>query len=210
MIINALNYSEIANQIDNQITKPSGDIVEYKILTQQNFLNEATDNIKNRDIINFKKPISRIKENKHWQDICDPGITLGQLSLILEEVYNLSITKIHISNNDQINELRKRITKVLQDQDNFIVANFDGKILNGLSIKQQFKELIDENLDIKLKLKNILKENEIRREESLQIKMMLNDFMIDKMFCKLTIEFLTGIIAVSSKLIGPLRLMCSI
>ena len=55
MIINALNYGEIANQIDNQVTKPSGDIVEYKILTQQNFLNEATDNIKNRDIINFKK-----------------------------------------------------------------------------------------------------------------------------------------------------------
>ena len=130
MIINALNYGEIANQIDNQVTKPSGDIVEYKILTQQNFLNEATDNIKNRDIINFKKPILRIKENKKWQDIFDPGLTLGQLSLILEEVYNLSITKIHISNNDQINELRKRLTKVLQDQDNFIVANFDGKILN--------------------------------------------------------------------------------
>ena len=138
MIINALNYGEInsqinsqfANQTDNQITKPNGDIIEYKILTQQNFLNEATDAIKNRDIINFKKPVLRIKENKQWQDIYDPGLTLSQLSTILEEVYNLNITKIHISNNDQINELRKRLMKVLQDQESFIVANFDGKILN--------------------------------------------------------------------------------
>lgn len=133
MIINALNYGEIVNQIDNQVTKPNGDIIEYKILTQQNFLNDATDKIKDRDIINFKKPTLRIKDNKKWQDIYDPGLTISQLSSILEQVYNLNITKIHISSNSQINELRKRLMNILQDQDSFIVANFDGKILNKTS-----------------------------------------------------------------------------
>ena len=50
-----------------------------------------------------------------------------------KQVYNLNITKIHVSNNSQINELRKRLMNILQDQDSFIVANFDGKILNKTS-----------------------------------------------------------------------------
>jgi hypothetical protein len=133
MIINALNYGEINNQIANQITKPNGDIVEYKILTQQNFLNKATDKIKNRDIINFKKPSSIIKEGDKRHEIFDPGLTLGQLSAILEEVYHLDVTKIHLTESDQINEFRKRLINVLQDQNNFILANFDGKILNKTS-----------------------------------------------------------------------------
>ncbi len=129
MVINALNYGEIENQINNQTVKPNGEIVEYKILTQENFFNEATDKIKNRKIINFKKPISRVKENKKYRDIYDPGLTLSQLSAILEQVYHFNITKIHVANIDQINEFRKRLTKVLNDQNSFILANFDGKIL---------------------------------------------------------------------------------
>ena len=130
MVINALNYGEIENQITNQTKKPNGEILEYKVLMQSNFLNDLTDKIKNRDIINFKKPANRIKENNKWRDVYDPGLTLTELAKILEEVYKFNVTKIYLNNHDQINEFRKRLTVVLNDQNSFILANFDGKILN--------------------------------------------------------------------------------
>ena len=39
---------------------------ELPICFDPSFLNDLTDKIKNRDIINFKKPASRIKENNKW------------------------------------------------------------------------------------------------------------------------------------------------
>lgn len=130
MVINSLNYQNIENQIESQTVKPNGDIIEYKILLQQNFLNDQTDKIKNRDIINFKKPSARIKNNKNYQDIYDPGLTLSQLLSIIQEVYNLNATITFVSDINHHQDFRQKLIKVLSDDNSFLIANFDGKIVN--------------------------------------------------------------------------------
>ena len=130
MVINSLNYLNIENQIENQTVKPNGEVIEYKILSQQTFLNDKTDKIKHRDIINFKKPTARIKDKKSWQDIYDPGLTLSQLLSIIQEVYNLNATITFVSDFNHHNDFRQKLIKVLSDDNSFLIANFDGKILN--------------------------------------------------------------------------------
>jgi hypothetical protein len=131
MVINALNYGEINNQESNQTLNPiNNEIIEYKILLQQNFLNEQTDKIKDRDIINFTKPAYRQKISKSWQNFYDPGLNIEDLSKILIESYQLAVEKIEYKKLDQIDKFRKDIKKILKEPKAFIIANFDGKLIN--------------------------------------------------------------------------------
>jgi hypothetical protein len=131
IIINALKYGSIPNQPSLAITKPAiigGGTIEFHLYTQETFLNEITDNIKNRSIIEFRKP-SNIKDEKSF----DPGITLDQLAKILEKAYGLNVAKYHSEkySTDNINDFRRIIKEIVTDDNKFLIVNFDGKILSN-------------------------------------------------------------------------------
>lgn len=124
MILNALNYGNIDSQKLSEIKNPNGDTIPYKLYSQQSFFNEKTDKIKNKEIINFKIVNS--------VNIYDPGLTLEDFTKILNKVYKLKVKKYNFSSIDQtlISNFRNNLKKILTDSSSFLVANFDGKILN--------------------------------------------------------------------------------
>lgn len=130
IILNALNYGQIPNQINQQIIKPSeigGGIIEFNLYNQQDFFNEQTDLIKNKQIIDLKAP----KTIKYNRANYDPGLTLDEFADILSKTYELEVNKIHINLiNQEISEnFTKSLIEILKDNNSFLVVNFDGKIL---------------------------------------------------------------------------------
>jgi len=124
MILNALNYGNIDNQKLLEIKNPNGNTIPYNLYSQQSFFNEKTDKIKNKEIIDFKT----VSKNNTY----DPGLTLEEFTKILSKVYKLKVKKYNFSSLDQslINDFRNNLKKILTDNSSFIIANFDGKILN--------------------------------------------------------------------------------
>ena len=129
-VLNALEYPEILTNTDNQITKNDNSIIEYKLYSQQNFLNDKTDEIKDRQEILFQKPVSRVKKDNKWVDVFDPGLTLDELAQILEKVYKLKVEKFHVENSNNPDQFSEIVKKTLLENKKFIIVNFDGKILN--------------------------------------------------------------------------------
>ena len=76
-ILNALNYGEISSQKISEITKPDGGIIEFKLYTQQGFLNEETDKIKAHDIIEYKAANGEVFDGTDWKETYDAGLSLG-------------------------------------------------------------------------------------------------------------------------------------
>lgn len=169
MILNALNYGNIPSQKDSEITKPDtagGGVIEYHLYSQLGFFNSKTDLIKNRDIINFKAPASKsYLENfqKLWKkneatnkdesvnkENYSPGLSLKDLAKILSRSYQLRVDLTYVKKNDQesLEEFRKKLKKVLSDDKNFMIVNFDGKVL-GQKTRGHFSPLaaFDEKSD---------------------------------------------------------------
>jgi hypothetical protein len=96
-----------------------GGVANYEFYLQSSFLNEKTDKIKDREIIELKN-LNDSKEN------LDPGLNLDQLAQILK-TYKVKVTVVHAENADEksINKFRNTIKKVLNDQTSFIEVNFD-------------------------------------------------------------------------------------
>jgi len=128
--LNALEYSEISNNTENQIVKNDNDIIEYRLHSQQSFLNDKTDVIKDRQAVLFQKPVSRVKKDNSWVDVFDPGLTLDELAQILEKVYNLKVEKYHISSPNNSEKFAEIVKNIVQENKKFIIVNFDGKVLN--------------------------------------------------------------------------------
>lgn len=128
--LNALEYSEISNNAENQIIKNDNDIIEYRLHSQQSFLNDKTDLIKDRQAVLFQKPVSRVKKDNKWVDVFDPGLTLDELAQILEKVYNLKVEKYHVSSPNNSEQFAEIVKNIVQENKKFIIVNFDGKILN--------------------------------------------------------------------------------
>lgn len=99
-------------------------INKKNIYTQESFFNEKTDKIKSKEIIN--------KKQKNQDGVLDAGLSLEDLARILSEVYNLKIEINYAQNFDKksINNFRKILKEVLSEDKKFILANFDGKLLN--------------------------------------------------------------------------------
>lgn len=130
IILNAINYNNIESQkeIEFKNEKILGTkVLEYKAYSQFNFLNDKTDKIKNRDIVELKKPF----EIKNGKEIYDPGFTLSQLESILKNVHNLKVKKVYAKNNKEksIENFRKDLKKYLIDNSHFIIVNIDGSYL---------------------------------------------------------------------------------
>jgi len=123
MILNAIKYGEIPSQKSGEISKPDGGKIEFKLFTQEGFLNDETDKIKPHTIIKYQDP--------NQFGIYDAGLSIADLAKILTKVYNLKVVLTHIETVDEKQEkkFRQTIKKILIDRDKFLITNFDGKIL---------------------------------------------------------------------------------
>lgn len=149
IILNSIKNSqnqEIQSQKDLEVKKPEsvgGGVMEFKSYSQLTFLNEKTDKIKDRNIIQLKNVNSS-------DDVVDPGLTLDQLSKILSKIYDLKTKTNHIANLDEKNlqNFRLDLKTILADDRKYILANFDGRKL-GLGSAGHISPLAayDENSD---------------------------------------------------------------
>lgn len=149
IVLNALRNGEIASQKELEIKRQnaSGAVVaEFKSYSQLTFLNKETDKIKLHEIIEYKKP----KEIKNGKEIFDAGLALKDLADILTKVYKLKISLVYAKKDDtkSINNFRAELKKYLNDDKNFIIANFDGAML-GARVGGHFSPIVayDEESD---------------------------------------------------------------
>lgn len=100
-------------------------INQTNLYKQEDFFNPKTDEIKLKTII-----LGQQKNEKGENDL---GLTIAQLSEILTKVYNLKTTTIYAKNSNKksIDNFRKIVMKITQDNDKFLLVNFDGKILEN-------------------------------------------------------------------------------
>lgn len=126
IILNAFYYGNIPSQDDAEIIKPQeigGGRMEFNEFLQKDFFNKKTNKIKDQKIIDL---VGKNDANEY-----DPGVSLFDFSRILSEIYNL---KTEISYAEKLAQIevenfRNKVKEVLLDSDNFIIVNFDGKIL---------------------------------------------------------------------------------
>jgi hypothetical protein len=133
IILNTMSEGkEIPSQKELEVQKPKvlGDgRIAFNSYSQFTFLNDKTDQIKDRKIINLQN-ISEKTENdaKNF----DAGISLKQLSDILHEAYKLKAKITYAKTNDEqsINKFRDIVKEVVSDNKRYLLVNFNGKILN--------------------------------------------------------------------------------
>lgn len=131
MILNAFAHKEgeiIPSQKNAEIQKPEelgGKIIEFNAYLQDGFLNDKTNKIKKKEQIELVEPVSQKNNKKQY----DPGLNLQEFANILTKIHNLKVKKIYAKKNDEksITKFRNNLKKYLQDDENFVVANFDGK-----------------------------------------------------------------------------------
>lgn len=131
MVLNAINYGDILSQKNSEIVKSDGKVIEYHLYAQNGFLNEETDKIKSRKLIEAREAKGKVFENGEWHEIYDAGLSLGDLTKILSQVYKLKTEATYIKKNNEksLQDLRETVKKILSDKQNFLIANFDGKLL---------------------------------------------------------------------------------
>lgn len=132
IISNALDYGKISSQKLAEIKIPQSDkIIEYNIYQQKTFLNKKTENIKKRAVIEYRQPKNKVGNQK----IYDAGVSIADFSQMLKIAHGFKTELTYAKKNDKksIEEFRNKLKEVLLDDKNFIVANFDGKILGSLT-----------------------------------------------------------------------------
>lgn len=132
IVLNALKYGNIASQKELEVQVPAslgGGSVAYNLYSQINFLNATTDKIKLRDVIELKKP----KEVKNGKEVFDAGLSLTDLDKMLKDAYKMKVKIVYAEkdNAKSVNKFRQDLKEVLNDNKNFIIANFDGKVLGS-------------------------------------------------------------------------------
>ena len=133
MLKNAFYYEKISSQKDSEVMKPSGEIIPFQLFTsQEDFFNNKTDKIKSRDIIHYKKP--QIIENKDGSktENYDPGLNLQDFAKILKihKINSKIFYQQNVSKQD-LERFREIVKKILIDKNNFLIANFDGKVFGN-------------------------------------------------------------------------------
>ena len=131
IILNALNEdNNIIVNSKNTIKKPKiygATVIPFNSFTQDDILNNNTDFIKNRAVVNFKT----IDQNLGRYD---PGLTLKQLAKLLE-YYTLNVKLIYAdeSNKDGVNSFKEILKNTLNIKGEYILANFQGKKIGSLT-----------------------------------------------------------------------------
>lgn len=131
ILLNATNSNDkIPSQKENQAMRPQsmgGGIVEFHSYSQLGFLNEKTDKIKKRQVIAWQESVM----TKDGKEVFDAGMSVIDFGKIINRSYGLKVQVKHVTNNDDkaLENFRSDLKKYLADSKNFLVANFDGKIL---------------------------------------------------------------------------------
>jgi len=123
MIRNALNYGNISSQKIGEMTRPDGSVAQYRLYSQDGFFNAKTEEIKKRAIIEFKEPVAGKKD-------FDAGLTLTDFAEMLK-IHGMKIELTRVEKNDveAAEKFRNILKKILAEEKNFLVLNFDGKVL---------------------------------------------------------------------------------
>ncbi|MES2961897.1 MAG: phytochelatin synthase family protein [Pseudomonadota bacterium] len=130
ILLNALNYGNIPSQKEGEIQKPEiagSNIIEFHLYSQNGFLNNKTDKIKKREVIRYEAPTII-----HDKEVYDAGISMTDFSKMLTKAYNLKVDVTYVKKGDakSIDNFRQILKNYLAENGHFVVANFDGKILN--------------------------------------------------------------------------------
>lgn len=128
IILNAINDSEgneVPSQAGLEVTKPAamgGGVIPFRSYSQATLLNSETDKIKNRDVVELKRP----KEIKNGKELYDPGLSLGEVASVLSNVYKLKVELKYVdkTSNRLIDKFRTELKSYMADDDHFIIANF--------------------------------------------------------------------------------------
>ena len=130
IVLNTLRQSkgEAPSQAAMEVAKPQvwgGKNVPYPAYSQFTLLNEKTDKVKPREIIELK---NITPENTRDAKYFDPGLSLAHLKGILE-VYGLKVDISHadLPETQGVEKFRAQVQRVLGDSHSFLVANFKGK-----------------------------------------------------------------------------------
>ena len=124
IILNSIFTEDRPNQptLSTQFPSEIGNkMIEFNLYSQLTLLNDDTDLIKNRDIIEFK---SQNNTGKY-----DPGLTLLNLKSLLE-FYGVNAELNYIENkvaDIEIRDFRNNLKLILNDDNKFLIVNFLGK-----------------------------------------------------------------------------------
>lgn len=113
------------------IQKPKalgGEVVPYNLYTQANLLNEITDKVKSRDVIQLKNISDKANGSQF-----DPGLKLAELRGVLES-YKLSVQPIYadLEIKAGADKFRSTIKAVLQENEKFVLINYKSNLVGQL------------------------------------------------------------------------------
>ncbi|MCC7260021.1 MAG: phytochelatin synthase family protein [Alphaproteobacteria bacterium] len=130
IVLNTLRLEKgnIPSQTALEVTTPEemgAKTIPFPAYSQETFLNEQTDAIKPRDVVEMKAANA---EGKY-----DPGLTLQQLSDMLHDAYGLRVERRNASwePKEGVDIFRNTLKKFLREEEHFIIVNFDGKQLGA-------------------------------------------------------------------------------
>lgn len=136
IVLNSIRASSgrIPNQPQFSIKKPSalgGDVIPYNLYSQASLLNENTDKVKLRQVIQLKN--IRADSTDDTQQF-DPGLKLAELKGVLES-YKLAVQKYSADADIKIGvkEFRSRIKAVLSENNQFMLINYKSNMVGQLS-----------------------------------------------------------------------------
>ncbi|MDH5371095.1 MAG: phytochelatin synthase family protein [Gammaproteobacteria bacterium] len=128
IVLNALRMKEnsVPSQSLIEVDKPQalgGGRLTYPSYSQLTFLNDKTDVVKSRVLIEMKNVKSRKEE-------LDPGLTLSQLKKILE-IYDSTVEIFYADKegDSAVDKFRDKLKTVLKEDKKFLLVNFYGKTI---------------------------------------------------------------------------------
>ncbi|WP_455374946.1 phytochelatin synthase family protein [Kaarinaea lacus] len=136
IVLNSIRASsgKIPVQPQLSIKKPvelGGDVVPYNLYSQTSLLNETTDKVKPRQIIQLKNISDSGKGNA---EKFDPGLKLAELKGVLES-YKLMVEKYSADSDLKIgaDKFRNKIKTILTDKEKFILINYKSNMVGQMS-----------------------------------------------------------------------------
>ena len=128
IVLNALRLKKnsVPSQLLIEVDKPQtlgGGRLAYPSYSQLTFLNEKTDVVKSRNLIEMKV----LKSSK---EELDPGLKLSQLKKILE-VYNSNVEMFYADSEGEsaVDKFREYLKLILKEDEKFLLVNFYGKTM---------------------------------------------------------------------------------
>ena len=128
IVKNALFYPEIPSQNSSETIKPDGTKILFPLyISQHEFFNDKTETIKEKSVIDFQKKSTTLSPNDF-----DPGLNLSDFAKILK-IHKIKSKIYHQTefNENEINKFREVLKDILNDKNKFLIANFDGKIIQA-------------------------------------------------------------------------------